>query len=391
MSEYRRFVAYFDEYIDGKKQGNAGFAKVELRNGLWRFFLRLTVGSCPVPPIQVYGFVREEGRLLGLPLGTIRPVQQIAEEWAFQDDAPLGEGKHKPGELSGIWIESGDGRCFVSAWDAEEIDAERFVTEAEAEAAEKKAAEKAGAGEAKETMETEELEAEVSEEEPGAEEAEDEAVEIEAAQVELEADASGMDAAEESEVQKDEAVEMEELETEAPEEEAEAEEAEDEAVETEMPADSGGSEENDTDGSEALETEAEEDGDVTQKDVTEESITEHGMTVIEELLQKRASFQPFPDGVIESCVMILPCDIARLQQENWQVGRSSFLQHGFYQYRHLLLGRAGDGTYILGVPGIDNPQEEYMAQMFGYEQFRRSARRDSDRNFGYWCRELRQI
>ena len=352
MSEYRRFVAYFDEYIDGKKQGNAGFAKVELRNGLWRFFLRLTVGSCPVPPIQVYGFVREEGRLLGLPLGTIRPVQQIAEEWAFQDDAPLGEGKHKPGELSGIWIESGDGRRFVSVWDEEEIDAKRLVTETEAAQMEEAA---------------------------GTETAEAETVEMESVE------------AAEMEVPEDEAVEMEELETEAPEEEPGAEESEDETVETEMPTDSGGLEENDTDGSEALEAEAEEDGDVTPKDVTEESITEHGMAVIEELLQKRASFQPFPDGAIESCVMILPCDIVRLQQENWQVGRSSFLQHGFYQYRHLLLGKAGDGTYLLGVPGIDNPQEEYMAQMFGYEQFRRSARRDSGRNFGYWCRELRKI
>lgn len=30
MPEYRRFIAYFYEYIDGKKQKNAGFAKVEL-------------------------------------------------------------------------------------------------------------------------------------------------------------------------------------------------------------------------------------------------------------------------------------------------------------------------------------------------------------------------
>lgn len=373
MSEYRRFIAYFNEYIDGKKQGSAGFVKVELRNGLWRIFLRLTVGVCPTPPIRVYGFVREEDQLLGMPLGTIRPVQQIAEEWAFRDDAPVGEGTHRLEELSGIWIESGDGRRFVSAWDEEEIDAGRLVTETEA--AEKKAAEEAEAAETEEVEEVEEEpEAEVeqvdiSEEGPEAEEVEeasqkeepeaeteqieepevteleeakDEALEIEAAEVEPETDVSGMNVTEEGEAEEKE-------------EEAAAEESE------------------------------------VQKDVSEESITEHGMAVVEELFRKRASFQPFPDEAIESCVMILPCDIARLQQENWQVGRSSFLQHGFYQYRHLLLGKAGDGTYLLGVPGIDNPQEEYMAQMFGYEQFRRSARRDSDRNFGYWCRELRKI
>lgn len=391
MPEYRRFVAYFNEYIDGKKQGSAGFVKVELRNGLWRFFLRLTVGVCLTPPIRVYGFVREEGQLLGLPLGTIRPVQQIAEEWAFRDDAPVGEGAHRLEELSGIWIESGDGRRFVSVWDEEEIDAKRLVTEAEAEAAkmeeaaeeaeaaeteEAEAAKKEEAAEEAEATETEEVEEEpeveevkeeLQEEEPEVEETEDEAVEFEAAQVELETDVSGMDVTEEGEVEERE------------EEEIEIEETKAEEIEKETAEEKGEAQEDAAEESEA------------QKDVSEESITEHGMAVVEELFQKRASFQPFPDGAIENCVMILPCDIVRLQQENWQVGRSSFLQHGFYQYRHLLLGRSGDGTYLLGVPGIDNPQEEYMAQMFGYEQFRRSARRDSDRNFGYWCRELRKI
>jgi hypothetical protein len=90
------------------------------------------------------------------------------------------------------------------------------------------------------------------------------------------------------------------------------------------------------------------------------------------------------------CVMLKPCDIVRLQQENWQVGRSSFLQHGFYQHRHLLLGVTADGTYVLGVPGVQNPQEQYMAEMFGFGKFRRARMCERGRVFGYWCRELRQ-
>ena len=65
MPEYKRFIAYFYEYIDGKKQKSAGFAKVELRNGIWRILFRLTAGGTPVPPVKVYGFVREKDRLLG--------------------------------------------------------------------------------------------------------------------------------------------------------------------------------------------------------------------------------------------------------------------------------------------------------------------------------------
>ena len=46
MPEYKRFIAYFYEYINGKKQKNAGFAKVELRSGMWRILFRLMTEMC---------------------------------------------------------------------------------------------------------------------------------------------------------------------------------------------------------------------------------------------------------------------------------------------------------------------------------------------------------
>lgn len=366
MSEYRRFIAYFYEYIDGRKQQNAGFVKVELRNGLWRFFLRLTVEVCPAPPIQVYGLVREREQLLGLPLGTIRSVRQVAEEWAFRDDATIGEGGRKPEELSGIRIESGDGRCFITVWDGEEVDAGKLLTEAEALKAE---AEEEEAGEGMPAEDPSEAETEAAEEEATKEETAEELPADDTDEAEFEA----------AEVETEEVIEEE-----AP----ASDEGEDTAGEdgpdsdiVEQPAD----------GKEDVEAEENETEECGAEESAAFDMPEQRSAVLEELFQKRAAFQPFADARVESCVMILPCDIARLQQENWQVGRSSFLQHGFYLYRHLLLGRVGDGTYILGVPGIDNPQEEYMAQMFGFEQFRKSVRRDGGQTFGYWCRELRKI
>lgn len=111
-------------------------------------------------------------------------------------------------------------------------------------------------------------------------------------------------------------------------------------------------------------------------------------SICAELLQKRQPFHPFSDNEITDCVQIMPGDIVRLQQDNWQVGRSSFLQHGYYQYRHLLMGRMADGTYVLGVPGIRNQQENYMAQMFGFDHFKMSRICDCGRAFGYWWRPL---
>ena len=84
---------------------------------------------------------------------------------------------------------------------------------------------------------------------------------------------------------------------------------------------------------------------------------------------------------------ILPCDLIALQQAGWQVGRSSFLLHGFYQYHHLLLARKADGSFVLGVPGLQNPQECYMAQTFGFPDFKTAKWKDHGRPFGYYYKE----
>ncbi|MCD7820361.1 MAG: hypothetical protein LUH07_15150 [Lachnospiraceae bacterium] len=110
----------------------------------------------------------------------------------------------------------------------------------------------------------------------------------------------------------------------------------------------------------------------------------------ENLLRGRQRFQPFQDEEFTDCVQIKLCDILPLQQENWQVGRSNFLQHGYYLYRHLLLGRAKNGGYILGVPGVRSQQEEYMAYTFGYDQFKLSALRGCGQRYGYWYRILKE-
>ena len=89
MPEYKRFIAYFYEYIDGKKQKNAGFAKVELRNGMWRILFRLNTETEPLRPVRAYGFVREQGWQLGLYMGSMRPGVVRMEEWAYRADIPV--------------------------------------------------------------------------------------------------------------------------------------------------------------------------------------------------------------------------------------------------------------------------------------------------------------
>ena len=92
-------------------------------------------------------------------------------------------------------------------------------------------------------------------------------------------------------------------------------------------------------------------------------------------------------------LVIKPQDIGLLPRENWVYGNNSFLLHGYYNYRYLILARLGKpgerGRYILGVPGHYGNNEKYMAAMFGFDRFVRSTRQPPrDSRFGYWCTDL---
>ena len=346
MPEYRRFIAYFYEYINGKKQKNAGFAKVELRNGMWRILFRLTCQVLPAPPLQVFGFVRVPGHLLGIRMGTMDAGGQISEEWAYEADRPLGESPYSLEELAGIWVQSGDGRIFLTVWDDEAVDPDTFVLQLP----EKK--QRKIPDTAEETSE----QASDQKSDQAADKSVPEKIEVtDSDEPQAEVPESGMD----------------EMQAEAP-----AEGMDEISIQSEVSVEN----------MSATKAEVIVEG---MEEITKPASAERSEE-IENLFRKRTHFQPFPDHEITNCVMIMPCDIVRLQQEKWLVGRSSFLQHGFYQHRHLLLGTTGDGRYVLGVPGIRNPQEKYMAELFGFGRFKLSGSRGCSLPFGYWWRILQK-
>ena len=97
------------------------------------------------------------------------------------------------------------------------------------------------------------------------------------------------------------------------------------------------------------------------------------------------------DAVISS-IRLSHRDLNRVPRDKWELGNNSFLLHGFYQYQHLLLLRRQteeEVQYLLGVPGIYNEQEQMMASMFGFQEFKviKGPGAQSG-NFGYWCRIL---
>lgn len=93
-------------------------------------------------------------------------------------------------------------------------------------------------------------------------------------------------------------------------------------------------------------------------------------------------------------LVIKPQDIGLLPREIWIYGNNSFLLHGYYNYRYLILARLenprGLPRYLLGVPGHYYSNEKYMASMFGFPHFVLSKRQPAqDGRFGYWYTDIR--
>jgi hypothetical protein len=65
-------------------------------------------------------------------------------------------------------------------------------------------------------------------------------------------------------------------------------------------------------------------------------------------------------------------DIRRLPKKNWYLCNNSFLIHGFFNYRYLVLVEMeenGGRKMYLGVPGIYEKPERMMAMLFGFPDF----------------------
>ncbi len=86
-------------------------------------------------------------------------------------------------------------------------------------------------------------------------------------------------------------------------------------------------------------------------------------------------------------------DLSRIPRDKWGLGNNSFLLHGYYQYRHLLLLRRQtdqEVSYYIGVPGIYNEREQELASTFGFEEFKvMKGPNTRQEGFGYWCRTLK--
>lgn len=103
---------------------------------------------------------------------------------------------------------------------------------------------------------------------------------------------------------------------------------------------------------------------------------------------------PFEENTEILCVRWELKDLRMLPKRYWYLGNNSFLLHGFFNYRYLIVGvmeQEGKKRWFLGVPGVFQSQEKVMAAIFGFPEFEtEKIAKQKTGQFGYWYRYLNE-
>lgn len=103
--------------------------------------------------------------------------------------------------------------------------------------------------------------------------------------------------------------------------------------------------------------------------------------------------QVHPFGDDRCFISLEPGDLVILPASFQKLLNNSFLLHGFYNYRHLILGpdrelsEEGEENFYIGVPGTYFEREKMVAVMFGFEGFEGKGPVEIG-SFGYYMRRV---
>ena len=104
----------------------------------------------------------------------------------------------------------------------------------------------------------------------------------------------------------------------------------------------------------------------------------------EQLLSAYEQIHPYGDNRIY--IKLEPKDFIVLRSNYQHLVNNSFLLHGFYNYRYVILGK--EKEYYIGVPGVFYEREKMVALMFGFEAFECEGGEAEEGKFGYYLRKV---
>lgn len=342
MSNYRRFVSYIYAYRNGKKEQNTGFAKVESRNGTLKIGIQVT-GIREQESLDAYLFVRKDEKLLGIFLGAVTVAGIVGELSVSTDSRDIEGSGYSLEEIAGLWIQGEGGNHYITLWDEEplkRLELEILRKEGDGEEPEEKNPPEGGWEEPEEGNPPEERWEEPKEgnspeeqwEEPGNRDLSEEQEENTKVMEGNTADLSGK------------------------------------PLESGAQATLNGvrAQENHFSGDEPS------------------WMTRHWMM----LSRTYAHVQPFRNSQVVDCLRISPRELGIFYQKDPAIGRNTFLLHGYYHFRHLLLIRCEDNSYRLAVPGYYSLQEQRTAVFYGFPYFMENREQRGRVKQGYWCRPI---
>lgn len=127
MSGYRRFIAYVYEYCKGKKGRNCGFIKVEVKEQRCTVEVHLNCpGILPDIPCDIYGFIRKDGLINGIHLGSCKTKTNAANCLIESNSLNMSNSGISFGQMGGIILITGAGSFFGTEWDDMPVRPENF-------------------------------------------------------------------------------------------------------------------------------------------------------------------------------------------------------------------------------------------------------------------------
>lgn len=416
MSEFRRMITYLYLYEQGAKRHNVGFAKIEKRgkNCLIEIHMKNTGHSSP--SIPVYFYARNNQRLPGILIGSMGLSRGNGDFKAVLEEEPFAGTIYSLEDIKGIFLPLSDQVMFVSQWDDSEFVREQFVDLAKEAAAQKEAGK--GRQQGKMAGRRGSQQGALAGRKNGPETSGTSPAVPTAADEHQNADGStglgnpGPDAAAASghsdidrelssgsdfggsaspaphspdfggpaphslefggSVSSPHAPVPDSPEQGSPIGPADLEAAE--AAPKRMPS-----------GSSATPF-------PSQPEQEPETLPENWEQKWKFILENYPVMTPFAGDEDTICVRLELKDIRLLPRPYWYLGNNSFLLHGFFNYRYLILGameKSGKKRWFLGIPGIYQNPERVMATLFGFPEFRNEKSAPVNTGeFGYWFRYL---
>lgn len=352
--EYNRMIAYIYSYNDGMKSKNTGFAKLEVRQNILKLQINMKGAySDNNEPWNVNLFYRENGKIRGICLGEIR-IKNGAGEYRYTGNASdIAGSKVTFNSVKGLYISCGNiQKMYASEWD--------------------------DLGFA-----------------PGSIDGNGERASGNSPIVEF--------AVPESIKQPDKPSLFAEPETSRIEQSAQGlreqntEQASPDALQPDfaatLEAAVGNSPEKETEAPEGIVLAAAEVAEDIQSEENDKAqMPSAGAEIFDSIIDGREKMFLFADDDLYDAVEISVEDISKFPEANLGLANNSFVNHGYYNFRHLILGRIRDSNgcgYFIGVPGVYTRRDRSTASMFGFNYFKFSMRSDVRLGqFGYWYKEL---